>query len=59
MKKYIKKCPVCGTYTLKDACPNCGNATKTAHPPPFSLEDKYMELKIKGAHNVIKNKKSY
>ncbi len=49
MKKYIKKCPVCGIYTLKDVCPKCGKATKTAHPPPFSLEDKYMELKIKGS----------
>jgi len=49
MKKYIKKCPVCGTYTLKEICPKCGNQTKIVHPPPFSLDDKYMELKIKGS----------
>jgi len=46
--KLIKKCPVCGRYTIFDACPKCGAATRTAHPPPFSLNDKYLKLKISG-----------
>jgi len=37
----IKKCDSCGTYTMKDACPKCGAATKHPHPPKFSPEDKY------------------
>jgi len=37
----IKKCPKCGTYTLKETCPKCGEPTKTPHPPKFSPQDKY------------------
>jgi len=35
---FIKKCPSCKTYTLKDFCPECEEKTISAHPRQFSLE---------------------
>jgi len=37
----MKKCQKCGTYTLKDICPNCGEKTAIPKPPKFSLEDRW------------------
>ena len=34
----IKKCNKCGKYTMKNSC--C-EKTLTAHPPQFSIDDKY------------------
>ena len=34
----IKKCPSCGTYTLKEKCTKDGTETISPHPPKFSLE---------------------
>jgi len=42
----IKKCPVCGRYTLEDYCPVCKSRTKSAHPPRFSPEDRYVKYRI-------------
>ncbi len=42
MPKRIYKCIACGKYTLKtDKCPWCGGPVGIAHPPRFSLVDKY------------------
>ncbi|MGQ9787826.1 MAG: RNA-protein complex protein Nop10 [Candidatus Hadarchaeaceae archaeon] len=37
----MKKCKVCGLYTLKDQCPGCGGQTVSPHPPRFSPHDPY------------------
>jgi len=37
----LKKCKSCGTYTLKDVCPNCGGHAISPHPPKFSPLDPY------------------
>ena len=37
----MKKCKSCGTYTLKDICPNCGGQAFSPHPPKFSPQDPY------------------
>ncbi|WP_423792654.1 RNA-protein complex protein Nop10 [Methanocaldococcus indicus] len=37
----MKKCFSCGTYTLKDICPKCGEKTSIVKPPKFSLEDRW------------------
>ncbi|KXB03175.1 ribosome biogenesis protein [candidate division MSBL1 archaeon SCGC-AAA261F19] len=38
----MKKCKVCGGYTLKESeCPKCGGELGTPHPPKFSPEDPY------------------
>ncbi|MBU7013815.1 MAG: RNA-protein complex protein Nop10 [Theionarchaea archaeon] len=42
----LKKCTVCGTYTLKDGCA-CGGRADTVKPPRFSPEDKYGEYRRK------------
>ncbi|MGC8557445.1 MAG: nucleolar RNA-binding Nop10p family protein [Nitrososphaeria archaeon] len=47
MSKHLKKCQKCGRYTIFDTCPNCGSGTRTAHPPSFSLSDKYLKFRIK------------
>lgn len=41
MKSKIMKCEKCGTYTLKDVCPECGNKSITPIPPRYSPEDSY------------------
>ena len=41
MRSLMLKCVVCGTYTLKDDCPSCGNRTATVHPARYSPDDKY------------------
>lgn len=41
MNMKMNKCPKCGIYTLKDACPKCGGQLKVIYPPKFSVEDKY------------------
>jgi len=42
MGKRIYKCLKCGRYTLRtDTCPVCGSQVAIAHPPRFSLVDKY------------------
>ena len=42
MKGKIRKCVVCGAYTLRqDKCPYCGGPVKSPHPARFSPEDKY------------------
>lgn len=37
--KHIMKCPVCGTYTMKEE--HCGQKTLNPKPPKYSPEDKY------------------
>ena len=41
MKSKIRKCGICGEYTLKDVCGRCGRATKNPMPPRFSPKDPY------------------
>lgn len=47
----LKKCGKCG-YTLKEEC-KCGK-TKDAHPPKFSVSDKY--AKYRRIARTAKNK---
>jgi len=47
MIKYLKVCPSCRTYTMKDICPKCNAKTVSAHPPPFSPDDKYYLLRAR------------
>jgi H/ACA ribonucleoprotein complex subunit 3 len=41
MKVKLRKCRVCGMYTLKESCPKCGEDTFMPIPPRFSPEDPY------------------
>lgn len=41
MKSKIRKCEVCGEYTLKGVCERCGRATENPVPPRFSPKDPY------------------
>ncbi len=48
----MRKCPECGSYTLKDICPNCtkpekDQKTESAHPASFSPEDPYGKYRRK------------
>lgn len=51
MKPRLRKCNKCKTYTLKEACPKCGSLTVSAHPAPFSPDDRFLEYKIR---NILK-----
>ncbi|NPA61952.1 MAG: RNA-protein complex protein Nop10 [Methanococci archaeon] len=37
----MRKCPRCGSYSLRDICPQCGENTIIPKPPKFSLEDRW------------------
>jgi len=37
----MRKCPSCGSYSLRDICPQCGENTIIPKPPKFSLEDRW------------------
>lgn len=41
MRTFIKKCPSCGNYTLKDDCASCKQPTRNPAPARFSPEDHY------------------
>ncbi|MCW3128675.1 MAG: RNA-protein complex protein Nop10 [Methanophagales archaeon] len=45
MKSKIRKCEICGEYTLKEVCGRCGVATKNPTPPRFSPKDPYGEYR--------------
>ncbi|TMI28219.1 RNA-protein complex protein Nop10 [Candidatus Bathyarchaeota archaeon] len=45
MRFLIRKCPKCGLYTLKTACPACQSTTVSPHPAKFSPDDKYASLR--------------
>ncbi|MBV9175702.1 MAG: RNA-protein complex protein Nop10 [Nitrososphaeraceae archaeon] len=46
MKRFIRKCPLCGTYTLKNHCPKCNSSTVDPHPAKYSPDDKYVRYRI-------------
>ncbi|TDA35969.1 MAG: RNA-protein complex protein Nop10 [Hadesarchaea archaeon] len=43
----LRKCKVCGIYTLKEECPSCGKETSSPHPPRFSPLDPYRKYRRK------------
>ena len=46
MRWLMRKCVVCGRYTLRrDRCPVCGGEVRVPHPPRFSPEDKYLKYR--------------
>ncbi|MCP8323452.1 MAG: RNA-protein complex protein Nop10 [Candidatus Methylarchaceae archaeon HK02M2] len=47
MKKLLKKCPSCETYTLKKNCPKCEKITISPHPAKFSLDDRYARYRVR------------
>jgi H/ACA ribonucleoprotein complex subunit 3 len=43
----LRRCVLCGSYTLKTAvCPYCGGGLKMPHPPKFSPDDKYLKYRM-------------
>ncbi len=54
MRSVMKKCRACGRYTLRDACPACGQPTGNPMPPRYSPEDRYgaYRRKLKRAHEL-------
>jgi len=46
MKRFIRKCLLCGTYTLKYQCPKCNASTVDPHPAKYSPDDKYVRYRI-------------
>ncbi|HQT44899.1 MAG TPA: nucleolar RNA-binding Nop10p family protein [Candidatus Micrarchaeota archaeon] len=50
MKK-IRKCQKCAQYTMQDI--HCGMATKTAHPPKYTIADKYARFRRVAGAGII------
>ncbi len=46
MRFQLRKCLRCRSYTLKEVCKKCDEATKTVHPAKFSPDDKYLRYRI-------------
>jgi H/ACA ribonucleoprotein complex subunit 3 len=45
--KRLRKCPKCRSYMLEEVCRKCGINTHNPHPPKFSLDDPFLEYKVK------------
>jgi H/ACA ribonucleoprotein complex subunit 3 len=43
----LRKCPKCRRYMLGEVCKKCGVNTHSPHPPKFSLDDPFIEYKVK------------
>jgi H/ACA ribonucleoprotein complex subunit 3 len=41
----LRCCPDGGRYTLQEACPSCGEATRDPAPATFSPDDDYGEYR--------------
>ncbi|MCL2143054.1 MAG: RNA-protein complex protein Nop10 [Methanomassiliicoccaceae archaeon] len=46
MPSILKKCSVCGEYTMNDVC-GCGSPAITALPAKYSPDDRYGEYRRK------------
>ncbi len=46
MKGTIRKCSVCGMYTMELNCPKCSGATKLAGPMKYSTTDKFQKYRL-------------
>ena len=50
MGKFLRKCNICGRYTMNtDICPekNCNGKPIPVNPPRFSIQDKYGKYRRK------------
>jgi len=56
MAKRILKCQKCGTYTMKEACPDCNGKAVNIIPTKFSPEDKYGKYRRAGKHEELKKR---
>ncbi|MEM3712523.1 MAG: nucleolar RNA-binding Nop10p family protein [Thermoproteota archaeon] len=52
----LRKCPKCASYTLGEKCKKCGVNTCNPHPPKFSLDDPFLEYKVKALINSLQGK---
>ncbi|MFZ0327243.1 MAG: RNA-protein complex protein Nop10 [Nitrososphaeraceae archaeon] len=50
MRHLLRRCPSCGTYTLKYECPKCSSSTVSPHPAKYSPDDRYARYRIQDAH---------
>ncbi|MBM4249212.1 MAG: RNA-protein complex protein Nop10 [Euryarchaeota archaeon] len=41
MRTYLRRCPSCGGYTLRETCPKCDVMSAVPAPARFSPEDRY------------------
>lgn len=46
MRSIMRKCEICGIYTLKERC-SCKNLTSVPIPPRFSPQDRFGEYRRK------------
>ncbi|MDW8034488.1 MAG: nucleolar RNA-binding Nop10p family protein [Nitrososphaerota archaeon] len=52
----LRKCPKCTSYTLGEKCRKCGIDTCNPHPPKFSLDDPFLEYKVKALISSLQGK---
>ncbi|MBI2937685.1 MAG: RNA-protein complex protein Nop10 [Thaumarchaeota archaeon] len=57
MKPIMRKCRVCGDYTLEMKCPKCSGETTTVHPPKFSPDDKYARYRVQERYQQTQESK--
>ncbi|MCD6557464.1 MAG: ribosome biogenesis protein [Candidatus Aenigmarchaeota archaeon] len=48
----LRKCPRCGSYSLRDKCEKCDSVTRNPHPPKFSITDKYAKYRQKAKMKI-------
>lgn len=58
MRSIIRKCTVCGKYTLKVACPACGADSMFAIPPRYSETDRFQKYRLRILRDDLNGKNS-
>lgn len=56
MKLKMKKCKLCGEYTITNKC-SCGGEVGEVYPPKYSPEDKYGKYRRILKKQLLKEKK--
>jgi len=52
----LRKCRKCGRYTLRlERCPYCKGELQDPSPPRFSLDDRYLKVKLEAIMKSMKD----
>ena len=56
MSNHILRCMKCNKYTMRQACPHCGEKTIPQIPAKYSPEDPYGRYRREAKKDMLKEK---
>jgi len=57
MSRHILRCAKCGIYTMKQACPKCGEKTFSVIPAKYSPDDRMAKYRRMAKEDMAENEK--